>query len=158
MRSASGIHNRPLVGWTKGLGNSGQCSLDQPRFEHHPCGFAVRIEFLGHPQHLGGAWDTSGCYGHPDDAVGTEIIQLLLFSDLFEHVKGGARCSAVAFDRPFGELQQKCLGRRHAAFDAVLSDRQLTAKHSLIGYRPRGRPAGFPLRPFLKRVVIGGRR
>src|ERR1700761_1583225 len=49
---------------------------------------------------------------------------------------GYTRCSAVAFDCPFAELQQKGLRRRHAAFDAVLSDRHLSAEHGLIGCFP----------------------
>ena len=68
-RGTSGVHDCPLIGWTEGLGKSGQCSLDEPRFEGDPCGFAVRIEFLGHSQRLQGGCDASGVYNYPDDAV-----------------------------------------------------------------------------------------
>jgi hypothetical protein len=48
-----GVYDDPLVGGTEGLGKTGQSGLDEPRFEDDPCGLAVTIEFLRHPQRLG---------------------------------------------------------------------------------------------------------
>src|SRR5690242_19381959 len=120
MRRTSGLHDCPLIVWTEGLRKSGQCSLDEPRFKGHPCGLAVRIEFLGHSQRLQGACDASGRHNYQDDAQGTTWA--LLFFGLFEYLKGCTRCSAVAFDRPFDELEQKGLGRRDAPFGSAFSD------------------------------------
>jgi hypothetical protein len=67
MRGTSGLHDCPLVGCSEGLGKSGQCGLDEPRFKGHPCGLTVRIEFLGHSQRLQGGCDASGVYNAQDD-------------------------------------------------------------------------------------------
>jgi hypothetical protein len=44
----SGLHDGPLIGRTERLGETGQCGLDEPRLEGHPCGLAIGIKFLGH--------------------------------------------------------------------------------------------------------------
>ena len=44
----SGLHDGPLIGRTECLGETGQCGLDEPRLEGHPCGLAIGIKFLGH--------------------------------------------------------------------------------------------------------------
>ena len=44
----SGLHDGPLICRTECLGETGQCGLDEPRLEGHPCGLAIGIKFLGH--------------------------------------------------------------------------------------------------------------
>jgi len=46
--ATSGLHDGPLIGRTECLGETGQCGLDEPRLEGHPCGLAIGIKFLGH--------------------------------------------------------------------------------------------------------------
>src|ERR1019366_672695 len=43
-----GLHDGPLIRGTESPIEAGQRGLDKPRFEGHPCGLAVGIEFLGH--------------------------------------------------------------------------------------------------------------
>src|ERR1700680_3167684 len=57
---ASGFHDGPLIGRTECLGETGQCGLDEPRFEGNPCGLAVGIEFLGHSQRFERRCDAPG--------------------------------------------------------------------------------------------------
>ena len=47
-RRTGGGHDDPLIGGTEGLGETGQCGLDDPRFEGNPCCLTVGIEFLCH--------------------------------------------------------------------------------------------------------------
>src|SRR5882757_6496221 len=48
-RCTSGLDNNPLFGGTEGLGETGQCRLDEPRFKRHPRGLAVRIKSFAVP-------------------------------------------------------------------------------------------------------------
>ena len=41
MGGTSGLHDDPLIGRTECLGETGQCGLDEPRLEGHPCGLRV---------------------------------------------------------------------------------------------------------------------
>jgi ABC transporter, phosphonate, periplasmic substrate-binding protein len=45
-----GLHDRTLLGGTEFPIKVGQRGLDKPRFEDHPCGLAVGVKLLGHPQ------------------------------------------------------------------------------------------------------------
>jgi hypothetical protein len=46
----------------------------------------------------------------------------LPFSGLLDYGKGCTGCGAVAFDSAFGELEQKCLGRRDTALGSTFAE------------------------------------
>jgi hypothetical protein len=114
-RCTSGLHDDPLIGGTEWLGETGQCGLDEPRFEGDPCGLAVGIKFLGHSQRLQCRCDAPGYHNCADDDAGKALVCAGSFRDLLDHGQGCTGCGAVAFDPAFRELEQKRLGCRDAA-------------------------------------------
>jgi hypothetical protein len=74
--STSGLHDDPLIGGAERLGKEGQRGLNEPRFEDHPCGFVVRIEFPGHSQWLQCTRDAPGCDSYQDIVFDTVRVLL----------------------------------------------------------------------------------
>src|SRR6516165_4737687 len=62
-----------------------------------------------------------------------------------DHRDCGARGSAVAIERPFGDVQQKCLGRRDPTFDTAFLDRDHLTENRIVR-RPVMAPSWTALR------------
>ena len=57
----------PLIGGTERLGKTGQRGLDEPRFKGDPCGLAIGVELLDHPQRFERRCDAPGRNKYQDD-------------------------------------------------------------------------------------------
>jgi hypothetical protein len=75
VRSTRGLHDGPLIGGTESPTEACQRGLDEPRFEGHPCGLAVGIEFLGDSQRLNRRCGASGVQNCPDDDDGRGMVR-----------------------------------------------------------------------------------
>jgi hypothetical protein len=115
VRGARGPHDDLLIGGIEWLRQTGQCGLDEPRFEDDPCGFAVRIEHLAHSQRLQCRRDAPGSHAFPDDVQGT--VYTLSVAGFLDDGKGCTGRGSVAFDPALRKLEQKRLSRRDTARD-----------------------------------------
>jgi hypothetical protein len=120
VRGARGLHDDLLIGGIKWLRETGQCGLDEPRFQDDPRGLAVRIEYPGHSQRLQCRCDAAGSYAFPDDVQGAD--HNLPEPGFLDYGKRCTGCGSVAFDPALRELEQKRLGRGDTARGPTLSD------------------------------------
>src|SRR2546421_3968340 len=101
----SGLHDGPLIGRTECLGETGQCGLDEPRLEGHPCGLAIGIKFLGHSQRAECRCDAPGHHNCADDDAGIALVCAGSFRDLLDYGQSCAGCGAITFKSAFAEVQ-----------------------------------------------------
>ncbi|MEA2796194.1 MAG: hypothetical protein QOI87_3574, partial [Bradyrhizobium sp.] len=100
MGSASGLYDNALIGGTERLTEAGQRGLDEPRFEAHPCGLAVAIEFPGHSQRFQSRCDAPGCHSRPDHDAWQAPLCTISFGDPLD------RGYEARIDRVLGALEQ----------------------------------------------------
>src|SRR5262245_10519990 len=133
VRSASGLHDDPLISWTECVRKTSQRGLDKPRFEGHPRGLAVRIELLGHSQRLKRRCDASGAHNFPGNDADLWRSSALALPGFLDHSQGVTSRGIVAFECAFCELKEKGLGRRDTALGSAFADFHHLAKNGLMG-------------------------
>jgi hypothetical protein len=122
MGGTSGLYDNALISGTEWLGETGQCGLDEPRFEDHPCSLAIGIEFPRHSQLLDRRCDASGRHTHQHDGADPRLDCTVALPGFLDHSQGCAGCGIVAFQRAFRELEKEGLGCRDTALGSVFAD------------------------------------
>jgi len=112
VRCTSSLHDDPLISGTESPIEAGQRGLDEPRFESHPCGLAVGIEFPSHSQRHQCICDAPWCHNHADDAADKAVVCAESLLGLLDHGQSCASRGPITFKSAFAEMKQERLGRR----------------------------------------------
>ncbi len=103
VRGTRGLHDDLLIGGIEWLRETGQCRLDEPRFQDEPRGLAERIEYPGHSQRLQCSRDAPGSHALQDYVPGTDYN--LPEPGFLDYGKGCTGCGSVACS-PSAPLRQ----------------------------------------------------